>query len=158
MTVWPPLLWPAGYFNATWRKTFYLFFFSSVKAQVSFLTQASKNNYTYPRYVWIHYDWYPKNWWKSDVSASSDCSNEELMEFLDNALTIQLPEFGNETTDIGTVSKRFSILHNNWIWLMCCINIHSKGSTGVKPAPCYAISYTFHKWNLRKYNLFLIRE
>lgn len=74
--------------------------------------QAMQNNYVYPRYAWIFYDWYPKNWWtRSDDAGPGDCSNEDLANFLDRALTIQLPEFGNETTDIGTVSERnmFSI-------------------------------------------------
>lgn len=70
--------------------------------------QARKKNYAFPRYVWIHYDWYPKNWWRSDRSVPGDCSDDELMEFLDKALTIQLPEFGNETTEIGTVSEQLS--------------------------------------------------
>lgn len=35
-----------------------------------------------------------------------DCKDHELAGFLDKALTIQLPDVTNETTDIGTVSTR----------------------------------------------------
>ena len=35
-----------------------------------------------------------------------DCKDHELAEFLDKALTIQLPDVTNETTDIGIVSTR----------------------------------------------------
>ena len=33
-----------------------------------------------------------------------DCNDGDLRRFLDMAITVQLPEFGNGTTSIGTVS------------------------------------------------------
>ena len=33
-----------------------------------------------------------------------DCSDDDLRRFLDRTITVQLPEFGNGTTNIGTVS------------------------------------------------------
>ena len=33
-----------------------------------------------------------------------DCKDDELAGFVDKALTIQLPDVSNETTDIGIIS------------------------------------------------------
>ena len=74
-------------------------------------TQAQKHNYTYPRYAWILYDWYAEEWWTTG-DPIDDCSDGDLRRFLDRAVTVQLPEFGNGTTSIGTVSP-FSKLINN---------------------------------------------
>ena len=63
------------------------------------------------------YDWYPSEWWILKELKPGDCSNEELTEFLDKVLTIQLPEFGNGSTEIGTVSQWCAGL---------CVKIHPK--------------------------------
>ena len=64
--------------------------------------QAQKRNYTYPRYAWILYDWYAEEWWT--MGDPINCSDGDLRRFLDRTITVQLPEFGNGTTSIGTVS------------------------------------------------------
>ena len=74
------------------------------------LMQAQKHNYTYPRYAWILYDWYADEWWTMGSPIACKNSTSDLMTFLDRAITVQLPEFGNETTDIGTVSIVYTIL------------------------------------------------
>ena len=54
------------------------------------------------------YDWYQDGWWTLAVSGDDDaidCKDHELAGFLDKALTIQLPDVSNETTDIGSVSN-----------------------------------------------------
>ena len=33
------------------------------------------------------------------------CNNSDLEAFLDRSITVQLPEFGNGSTTIGTVSR-----------------------------------------------------
>ena len=66
------------------------------------LIQAQQHNYTYPRYAWIVYGWYPDNWWVS--SEPDECSSDDLKIFLDRAFVLHLmPELNNETTDIGRV-------------------------------------------------------
>ena len=65
--------------------------------------QALKQGYGYPQYAWLVYDWYPDEWWESETDRP-DCTNDDLKKFLERALVIGLPEFNNETTDIGTVS------------------------------------------------------
>ena len=69
--------------------------------------QAYLHNYTYPCYAWMMYDWYLDGWWTSAMASDDaiDCKDHELAGFLDKALTIQLPDVTNETTDIGIVSS-----------------------------------------------------
>ena len=69
-------------------------------------SQAFIHSYVYPRYAWVMYDWYQDGWWTLAISDDDDvidCKDHELAGFLDKALTIQLPDVSNETTDIGTV-------------------------------------------------------
>ena len=40
---------------------FYMFMTVTIVACM----QAAKRRLTYPKYVWIAYDWYPRGWWKS---------------------------------------------------------------------------------------------
>ena len=59
-------------------------------------------------------------WWKSNTPG--DCSNEDLERFLDKVLTVQLPEFGNGTTEIGTVSELHALMGIACAyWLFMCV-------------------------------------
>ena len=73
------------------------------------ILQAQRQNYTYPKYAWIAYDWYPKRWWafeESNIEVS--CSDSELAEFLDKVISFRwrpVPDDRNATTDAGIVSE-----------------------------------------------------
>ena len=64
--------------------------------------QAHRNNYTYPRYAWILYGWYPNYWWVSNELSA--CKANDLKHFLERALAVDVPPFSDGKTDIGTVS------------------------------------------------------
>ena len=54
--------------------------------------------------MWILYDWYPDEWWTSDNdTVESDCTGDMLAEFLENALTIQVPDVDDGVVDFGSV-------------------------------------------------------
>ena len=70
--------------------------------------QALKRNYTYPRYAWITYYWYPREWWTTNVTANVevDCNEKDLERFLERVISIQRYETlegDNTTTDYGPV-------------------------------------------------------
>ena len=70
--------------------------------------QAYRRNYTYPRYAWITYHWYPREWWTDQVTGNVqvNCTEKELQEFLDRVITLQsypIEENENATTDEETV-------------------------------------------------------
>ena len=70
--------------------------------------QAIRKNITYPKYAWIMFDWYPKNWWKQLNGSKVKCSEDELARFLDKVLTLRrYPEADdvNATTDAGIVRE-----------------------------------------------------
>ena len=72
--------------------------------------QAIKQNLMYPKYAWIMYDWYPKQWW-TKLDSSSKCTSGEIEKFLDKVLTLRrYPETDDisATTEAGIVSENFS--------------------------------------------------
>lgn len=81
--------------------------------------QAQSQNFTYPRYAWIAYDWYPKRWWafeESNVEVS--CSESQLAEFLDKVISFRwrpVPDDRNATTDSGIVSQSLCLYEIFWI-------------------------------------------
>ena len=66
--------------------------------------QAQNHSYSYPQYAWILYDWYTDEWWTMGDPIRG-CNNSDLEAFLERSITVQLPEFGNGNTTIGTVSR-----------------------------------------------------
>ena len=60
------------------------------------------NGYVYPRYAWILYGWYPNYWW--ETNEPSKCQANDMKNFLERALIIDVPLFSDGKTDIGTVS------------------------------------------------------
>ena len=65
--------------------------------------QALKQNYTFPRYVWMAYDWFPPRWWTLERSqVEVNCTDSELAEFIERSLSFQwrpFPDDVNATTD-----------------------------------------------------------
>ena len=74
------------------------------------LIQAHKQNYTYPQYVFMAYDWFPPRWWTFDRShVHVDCTDEELGNFIERSLSFQwrpVPDDDNAITDTGKVSTK----------------------------------------------------
>ena len=70
--------------------------------------QARQRSLLFPRYAWIIYGWYTNDWLISTYDeALSQCSNEELLEFLSAARVIALQQYPtSENMDIvgGIVS------------------------------------------------------
>ena len=70
--------------------------------------QASKRGYTYPRYAWIVFDWYPQKWWTQEVTNNKvNCTDEELERFMERVLSLREdpePDFSGKATDAGIVS------------------------------------------------------
>lgn len=67
--------------------------------------QAQQQNYTYPRYVWMIYDWYPPRWWTYG-SPLPNCTDDDLANFVENSLSFQwrpVAEYPNVTTETGKV-------------------------------------------------------
>ena len=88
--------------------------------------QAIRKNITYPKYAWIMFDWYPKNWWKQLNGSNITCSEDQLARFLDKVLTLRrYPEADdvNATTDAGIVRESTFFIETNLdyrdiIWCM----------------------------------------
>ena len=76
--------------------------------------QAQRQNFIYPKYAWIAYDWYPTQWWTSKESnVEVSCTDGELAEFLDKVISFRwrpVPDDSNATTDAGIVCKTISTL------------------------------------------------
>ena len=72
------------------------------------IIQAHKKGFTYPRYAWIAFDWYPQRWWTRAVFQDDiDCTDDELAAFLDKTITLRrhpTQEDVNATTTTGIVS------------------------------------------------------
>ena len=52
-------------------------------------SQAFKKGMTYPRYVWLTYGWYRKDWWRAEGSAIPvNCTDAQLAMVLNNSLAI----------------------------------------------------------------------
>ena len=69
------------------------------------LIKAQKKGYTSSRYVWIFYDWYPREWWIAEESTG--CTNAEIEEFLEMAISLRRYPLVLDTiatTDGGIVS------------------------------------------------------
>ena len=85
---------------------YYTCWLSQTKKQL--ILQAQKNNFTYPKYAWISYDWYPLRWWAYEESKIEvSCSDRELAEFLEKVITFRtrpVEDDINAATDAGIVS------------------------------------------------------
>ena len=70
--------------------------------------KAASRGLTYPRYVWIVYDWYPEGWWEiKDTDGRLSCDNEQMKKLLERAISFRrhpLREEGNAATEAGIVS------------------------------------------------------
>lgn len=69
--------------------------------------QAIERKLTYPKYAWIMYDWYPKQWW-TKLDNASKCSSDDIVQFLDKVMTLRrYPETDDisATTEAGIVSE-----------------------------------------------------
>lgn len=56
--------------------------------------QARQQSLDFPRYAWIIYGWYSNDWWIStNDEVLSQCSNEELRDFLSDARVIALQPY-----------------------------------------------------------------
>lgn len=72
---------------------------------MSWSLQAAKKGLTYPKYVWIAYDWYPRGWWKS----VEDCAVEQVQKFLNRVISLRRYPAANDSsaqTDAGIVSEK----------------------------------------------------
>ena len=71
------------------------------------IMQAQRQNFTFPRYVFMAYDWFPPEWWtygRSQIQV--DCTDEDLTNFIERSLSFQwrpVPDDDNVTTDTGKV-------------------------------------------------------
>ena len=78
--------------------------------KINLFMQAAKRSLKYPRYTWIAYDWYPREWWK-DISGSDysgDCDTEMLEQFLERVISLRrypAPDNSSVVTDAGIVSN-----------------------------------------------------
>ena len=64
-------------------------------------------NLTYPNYVWIFYDYFPKDWWMQESENDSSCTDIEIKEFLKGALSLRRNPLALDVTsitDAGIVS------------------------------------------------------
>ena len=67
-----------------------------------------RRSYTYPRYAFITYNWYPDRWWTDDVTTTVNvsCSDDELERFLERSISLEnypMAEDHNRLTDEGRV-------------------------------------------------------
>ena len=65
-------------------------------------------NLTTPNYVWIFYDWHPKNWWKRESDEDANCTDSDIEDFLERALSLRrypLVVDVTSITDAGIVSE-----------------------------------------------------
>lgn len=77
--------------------------------KTNLLLQAAKRGLKFPRYTWIAYDWYPREWWKhtSGRGYDGDCDTEMLEQFLERAISLRrypAPDNSSVVTDAGIVS------------------------------------------------------
>ena len=78
-----------------------------------------RRNYTYPRYAWITYNWYPDRWWTEAVTTTVNvnCTDDELERFLERVISLEnypVAEDANRTTDEGLrVNNCYSIIFDN---------------------------------------------
>ena len=71
--------------------------------------QAAKRGLTYPKYVWIAYD-YPQGWWKQSSEDGADCDSNMLQTFLESVISLRrypAPDDSSAKTDAGIVSCVF---------------------------------------------------
>ena len=64
--------------------------------------QAIARNLTYPKYTWIMYDWYPKQWWTKLDDSVIKCTTDDIAKFLDKVLTLR---HYPETDDISATTQ-----------------------------------------------------
>lgn len=71
--------------------------------------QAQRQNFTFPRYVFMAYDWFPPEWWTYERSQIEvDCTDKDLTNFIERSLSFQwrpVPDYDNVTTDTGKVTS-----------------------------------------------------
>ena len=76
-------------------------------SNLSITIQAHNQNYTFPRYVFMNYDWYPPEWWTYERSQIQvNCKDEDLTKFIERSLSVQfrpVSDDDNATTDTGKV-------------------------------------------------------
>ena len=72
-----------------------------------YTTQAYSQNFTFPRYIFIAYDWFPPKWWTYERSRIQvNCTDQDLTNFIERSLSFQfrpLSDDDNVTTDTGKV-------------------------------------------------------
>ena len=68
--------------------------------------QAYLRGYTYPRYAWIVYAWYPEKWWTLESDVPLNCTGDQVARFLERALATQVYAVTSDVyamTDTGLV-------------------------------------------------------
>ena len=78
------------------------------------LLQAAKRGLTYPKYVWIAYDWYPRGWWKQEEKDDEECDSEQLQSFLERMISLRrypAPNDSTVETDAGIVSEKYYLYY-----------------------------------------------
>lgn len=92
------------------------------------MLQAQQNNFTYPKYAWIAYDWFPLRWWaREESSVEVSCSDHELAEFLEKVISLRwrpVPDDLNATTDSGIVSMLSLLLYIIYTTYMHHTSVH----------------------------------
>ena len=69
---------------------------------INYFFQAIARNLTYPKYAWIMYDWYPKQWWTKLDDSVIKCTADDIAKFLDKVLTLRRYP---ETDDISATTQ-----------------------------------------------------
>ena len=72
------------------------------------MLQAAKRGLTYPKYVWIAYDWYPRGWWKT-----VDCDVDQVQDFLNRMISLRRYPAADDSsalTDAGIVSENCRLI------------------------------------------------
>ena len=94
---------------------------------ILFCLQAHMHNYTFPRYVWMAYDWFPPQWWTYERShVPVNCTDAELSNFIEGSLSFQwqpVSDVPDVTTDTGKVRlTQFCIkmMDHNIMCNKCC--------------------------------------
>ncbi len=88
--------------------------------------QAVLRGLTRPQYVWIMYGWYQDVWWKE---GTDECSEQELANAIEGALTLQLfprPTHSDTLSDVGLVrSPHISHTHTSHTYVRAISYVHS---------------------------------
>ncbi|EDV22406.1 expressed hypothetical protein [Trichoplax adhaerens] len=73
-------------------------------------------NYYGPNHVWFLLGWYFDNWWKSDLSKNTNCTEEQILKVMDGYFAVLGVEFGfeNVTTISGLTPKKYLEEYKNF--------------------------------------------